>query len=459
MQTRNLLINEQLDNFTQLVSNIIEKLSHAGQIRYEKNPVRKMVIDDFNYNEKGPSYTGSSHPVVYEENWMRAAFTIGEAVFNLPEYLAIQQFIATTYPNPNGIHRFQQYAFKLFTLLLKNRPTLAASDYQDLKNKLIAEIELKPHRCQATVNLFGIILESPEIVISEGVKIRQTSKADLETPSELGSDLTFGSSPSAILAIELSLKATQHGILQQQIGHYVRLIRLFDLGSVTYNTYRLAFDTISAPGMESGSGEQHIHPWKTYLLTKSKEAAFVYFLTILPLQPGYRLFEKTANYLTTAFDRFSEALLERVAIERKIANAVMAVEALLSNDSVELKYRMQTRVAKIMTSFGYSPLTVRLQLQKAYDIRSTFAHGGYLTKEKKTELEKLLGPLDDFARQVTNYVRILIIVESSIDLTKKPFITLVDDSLIDSVSDEQLKVKLEMAKPFIIDIINVEGRP
>jgi len=397
-----------------------------------------MVIDDFTYNENGPAYTGSSHPVVYEENWMRAAFTLSDTIFKLPEYLSIQALIAATYPNPNGIHRFQQYAFQLFTFLLKNRLKPAANDYEDLKNKLIAEVDLQPHRCLDTVNLFGLILESPEITIAEGVKLRQTLKTDLETPSKLGSDLTFVSSPSAILEIQLYLKADQHGILQQQVGHYVKLIRLFDLGSIAYISYRFAFDTISVPGMESGSGEQHFHPWRKYRLPKLKETAFVYFLTTLPLQPSYRQFEKIANHLTTAFDRFSEALLERSAIERKIANAVMAIEALLSNDSVELKYRMQTRVAKIMTAFGFAPLAVRLQLQKAYDIRSTFVHGGYLTKEKKTELEKMLGPMDDFASQVVNYVRILLIIELSIDLTKTQLITLVDDALIDNMSYDHL---------------------
>jgi hypothetical protein len=449
MQQRNAELNKQLDAFTQLVSDIIEKLWQAGQIRHELEPVRKMVIDDFTYNENGPAYTGSSHPVVYEENWMRAAFTLGETVFKLPEYLAIQELIVTRYPDPNGTHRFQQYVFQLFTFLLRNRLKPAPQEYEDFKNKLIAEIDLKPHRCRATVNLFGIILESPEILIAAGVKLRQTSKTDLETPSKLGSDLMLASSPSAILAIEIALKANQHGVLQQQIGHYVKLIRLFDLGSVSYNSYRLAFDAISGPGMESGSGEQHIHPWKVYRLPKSKEAAFVHFLTVLPQQPGYRQFEKAANHLTTAFDRFSEALLERVAIERKIANAVMAVEALLSNDNVELKFRMQTRVAKIMTAFGFAPLTVRLQLQKAYDIRSTFAHGGYLAKEDKTKLEKLVGPLDDFATQVINYVRILIITELSIDFTKSQLITLVDDALIDNTSNDQLNLKLEAAKPFL----------
>jgi hypothetical protein len=446
---RNAELDKQLDAFTQMVSSIIESLWQAGQLRHELEPVRKMVIDDFTYNENGPVYTGSSHPVVYEENWMRAAFTLGETVFKLPEYLTIQALIATTYRNPNGIHRFQQYAFQLFTFLLRNRLKPAAIDYEAFKNKLIAEIDLKPHRCLATVNLFGIILESPEIIIAEGVKLRQTSKTDLETASKLGSDLTFASSPSAILEIQLALKSDQHGILQHKVGHYVKLIRLFALGSISYNTYRLTFDTISAPGMESGSGEQHIHPWKIYRLPKSKDAAFVHFLTMLPQQAGYNLFEKGANHLTTAFDRFSEALLERVAIERKIANAVMAVEALLSNDSAELKYRMQTRVAKIMTAFGFAPLTVRLQLQKAYDIRSTFAHGGYLTKEKKIELEKQLGPMDDFAAQVINYVRILLITQLSNDLTKTKLITLVDDALIDSASNDQLNIKLEVAKPFL----------
>lgn len=233
MRNRDLLLNEQLDAFTQLVSGVIEKLWQAGQIRHELEPVQQTIIDDFTYNENGPNYTGSSHPIAYVENWMRAAFTLGELVFKMSEYLSIKDFITKEYPNPNAADRFHQYAFRLFPLLLKNRLKPSQYDYDALKHKLIAEIDLLAHRSQATVKLFGIVLESPEVVICEGIIIRQIIKTDLEVYSKLGSDHTFAALPSAVLEITTPLKASEHGVLQQKVAQYVKLIRLFNLGSVS----------------------------------------------------------------------------------------------------------------------------------------------------------------------------------------------------------------------------------
>jgi hypothetical protein len=54
----------------------------------------------------------------------------------------------------------------------------------------------------------------------------------------------------------------------------------------------------------------------------------------------------------------------------------MGIEALLSNDNQELAFKMQTRTSKLISNFGFDPITVRTHLNKAYGIRSKFAHGG-----------------------------------------------------------------------------------
>jgi hypothetical protein len=452
MQNKDSLLNEQLDAFTQVVIGIIENLWKAGQIRRELEPVQQTVIDDFTYTANGPNYTGSSHLVTYVENWMRAAFTIGKSVFKMSEYLSIINFITKEYPDPNSASRFHQYAFRLFPLLLKNRLKPSQYDYDALKNKLICEIGLKAHRCLATVKLFGIVLESSEVVICEGIIIRQVIKTDLEAPSQLGSDHTFAALPSAVLEITMQLKANDHGVLQQKVAQYVKLIRLFDLGSVTYNSYKMEFDTISAPGAEMGMAHQLFHPWKKYFLQAVREKDFLNFLNQLPLSIGFCLFDKNANHITTAFDRFSEAVLENVAVERKVANAVMGIEALLSDGTNELAFKMQTRTAKVLSSFGFEPIVARNHLKEAYAIRSKFAHGDYLTTGKKAELQKMISPNGDFPSTIINYLRILIITELAIDISKPQLIKLIDDAFIDNSVEQQLRLKLELAKPFIFTI-------
>ena len=449
MQDKDLVLDEKLNSFTALIGHVIQNDWQTRKLRPEFEPIQETHIEDFSYDENGPNYTRSSHPISYRENWVGASFILSETIFKTSEYLLLAEFIQKEYPDPNAASRFHQYTFQLFPLLLKNRDNSPISECEALKKKFINEINLRKYRAKAIVNLFGIVLQSREIMIREGLKIRQTTKIDLEYQMKLGASHTFVAIPSAILEIELELKADEHGVLQEQVNRYVKWIRLFGLGSITYNSYKMEFDTISSPSAELGASHQLIHPWRKYYLKKDNEESFLNFLNNLPLSPEFYLFNKDANHMTTAFDRFSESLLENVAVERKITNAIMGIEALLSNDSQELAFKMQTRAAKIMGSFEIEPLVARTHFNKAYSIRSKFAHGGYLTKEKKVELEKIVGPIDNFTATIINYLRILIIMQLTIDISKLQLILLLDDALVDANKEKELRKKLECAKQFL----------
>ncbi|RKR83315.1 hypothetical protein BDD43_3520 [Mucilaginibacter gracilis] len=199
-----------------------------------------------------------------------------------------------------------------------------------------------------------------------------------------------------------------------------------------------------------GIPAKQIFPWQKSIFIKEKESSFKNFISKLVVPTNFYAIEKKVDYLSTAFDRYNEALTENVPIERRIANAMMGIEALLSNDTQELSFKMQTRTSKILGILGFEPLLVRSHLSKAYSIRSKFAHGGYLTDGDKSKFIQEFTSIDSYGVIIINYVRMVLVTSIAIGLNKNTLISLVDDSFIDDTKAAELKSKLENVKELVI---------
>jgi len=95
------------------------------------------------------------------------------------------------------------------------------------------------------------------------------------------------------------------------------------------------------------------------------------------------------DYLTVAYNRYNDSLFQDSVLERKIANAVMGLEALFlkSTEVQELVYRLNLRTAKLLGSLGYDPREVKEMVSDAYRVRNIFAHGGHLGYKEKRKIE------------------------------------------------------------------------
>ena len=74
--------------------------------------------------------------------------------------------------------------------------------YEANKKKLFRAIKLQAQETIFTVKLFGILLESTEIILGEGIILRQSTKTDLERSESLYGSHAFLNMPSAILEIK-----------------------------------------------------------------------------------------------------------------------------------------------------------------------------------------------------------------------------------------------------------------
>ena len=438
-QQRDKITTDYLAKLTQLTIKVIVTKRRANELQYIPQAVPFIEIEGFAYGKKGPSYTGSSHSMHLKKNWGKAVIDVGTIVFNLPEFQVAEQLITIHYTCPNVKSLLEQYCYQLFHIILESPQGINMTEVGNHQQKLIVSLNGRPHPGHATAYLNGIIVESPEVVITPNVLVRQTNSADLEVKNRFNDDVSFISFPTAVLEVRHEVTNEDYGIFQQTISNYVLLLRLFKTGSVNKEFHRVKFDTVQAPhGMSSGNLPT-LSVWHTYTLKKGDENFFIEFLNKLKFS-----YPKKPNHLSTAFDRYSESLLENVAIERRVANAIMGIEALLSKDNAELTFRLSNRAAKLLACADIDPLQTRTDLIAAYKIRSKYAHGGFIDPQQRKT-----GNYDNFAVTIINYLRMILIVFIQTDLSKDELLELLDDSMIAVKKSEELTLKITPIAEFL----------
>ena len=159
------------------------------------------------------------------------------------------------------------------------------------------------------------------------------------------------------------------------------------------------------------------------------------------------------DHTSIAYNRYSDALLQSDMIERRIANAIMGLEALYfkpTRKQPELQYRLGIRVAKILGKLGYDPIKVKCAIKDAYAIRSIFSHGGHLGyKDKKKFESRYNGEVKNLLNLILDYLRVSIFVSMTFHSDKDEFIDIIDHALIDDKASEQFKNILYQAEDIL----------
>jgi hypothetical protein len=178
---------------------------------------------------------------------------------------------------------------------------------------------------------------------------------------------------------------------------------------------------------------------------------------VYPIIPSqfYRKHSVKVDHSLIAFNRYSDSLLQYDLIERRIANAIMGLEALYfkpSGEMQELQYRLGIRIAKILGILSFNSINVRCTIKDAYTIRSIFSHGGHLIyKETRKYETKYGGDIKNLLNSILDYLRISILVSMTLHTEKDEFIDTIDNALIDNLANQRLIGVLNQVK-LIVDI-------
>jgi len=410
-------------------------------------------VENFSYTKSGVKYEKAKGNFTNQAYWGRAYKHINSVLTESSEFKTACIDLKKAFPSlidpTKAITNFSNHILSSY---FKNLKRPSPQIVNDIQNRLNRDLNGEPLNCKLVINIGGIILESFRVKLNSNVTIRQTIQSDLEHKEPyygLGRSRLVANH-SAVLEINLSCLPNEQGKLQLKVGEAVALLRLFNVGNIRDISYTMSADEVlvqflggqivSGFGIPSDNGN-------TYFLNTTNELKLKFFYNHLSLPQDIYNISKKFDHTTIAFERYSDALMGG-PIERGIMNAVMGLEALFSNDSKELTFKLTVRVCRVLSFLNVDPIRAKEIISKSYDARSAFAHGGHLSDKNMKKMEKY-GGANKVLLQVLDYLRIGIICLLTSGIKKDTFIDLVDKALISEEKSNELKLKLLPVRKFI----------
>lgn len=333
---------------------------------------------------------------------------------------------------------------------------LDETDIDTFIANFLKDLSDEPLRHGAHVELDGIVMQPERIEFSVSdtdIVLRQTRIEDLEKEFPVyGFRQPFQPHPSAILDVDFLGRYGNE--IQTKIEQAIAILRLFKVASVRYISYSMHSESITKLGFGSIIAGQYAGPSDKSLITEQDSLKLKGFwqtmVKALP-QGFYELEETRVDHLLIAYKRYCDALLLDGVLERRIANAVMGLEALFLKgaETQELVYRLSMRIAKTFSLLGHDPYKVKDVIEDGYKIRSLFVHGSHLSYSTKRKLTNKYEDIISFLLLLLDYLRVSIIIMIFLKKEKEELLDLIDDSLFDKEKDSRLNSLLSTARNVI----------
>jgi hypothetical protein len=212
--------------------------------------------------------------------------------------------------------------------------------------------------------------------------------------------------------------------INDQIDDFIQLLRLYRLGAPFVSQTVIKPTKVFHQGMRQiGPGKEAAYKRLTLSGTDTERLESFYKQALEP-------FKSRPKFVDIALDRYTDALLHYGTLERKVADIMIALEALFSTekDGTEKFKQRASRVLSQITEIN--PINIYGKFSEFYKIRSNYAHGS----PKKTDINNQhLEELLDWTRY-----SILLFMSLADKHTKNEFLQLVDWALIDQKHSSKL---------------------
>lgn len=444
-------IRNLLQTLVDVTTQTIDTERASGSLQPEEVEFFRWKVDQFTYDDKGLTNHSATSEKVTRPSWRRSQTKLIEIIEKTSEYkgvldnlISILEVKQQTYD-----HYLVHFINKLVYTYL-NETDFDEAQANELITIFIKDLKKEPLKCGAEVELQGIILQPDEIEISHGVTLRKPRIEDLEKEIPTYGFTPHLSDPSAYLKIEFLGRSPRE--IQVKVDKALATLRLFKPGSIKRTTYRMyseSMDSFFGGTITSGSTTTAI---ETYLVKEEDVKPLINFWDRVSLHIPDAFLETgtgKVDHIAIAYNRYSDSLLQSGIIERRIASAIMGLEALFlksGGELQELQYRLSLRVAKLLANFSQDPIQVKKTIKDAYRVRSIFTHGGHLSYNEKKKFELKYKELRNLLLSVLDYLRISLIISMTINIEKEEFIDVIDDSFIDEKNNERLKGLINSAK-------------
>lgn len=441
-------ITDELKNLVVTIKETIEKGKRDGKLVPDQEAYLKWVIQDFSYTDSGVQHKGAHGQQFVRDDWFRTMASMHNTISDLSSYKTIENKLKSGFPDYNvgNLDHFTRHVIRTF-LHEKATPLFV----EEVVKQFISELKGENVLMGTEVELDGIFLQSKSIKLGEGYILRQTQVSDLEIEYAHHSfeSRHIFPPPSAVLRIEMLGKNPYD--VQRKEARAIALFRLFKVGSIIYYKSRMFSHSITYLGGGTGYSGGRASSLNKYLIKEDEVGRLQNFWTVLyeKIPDTFTGFNNSDfSFRDIAYKRYEDALLYNGTIERRIANAIMGIEAIFlrSTEQDELSYRLRLRVAKIMGLFNEDPFIVKNKIRDAYAIRSNFVHGGLLSYDKKDEFAEKYESMNNLLQDILNYLRISIITILLMPIGKDEFLATIDKSFLKKDFDNMLNNYVRLTK-------------
>ena len=436
-------LKEHLHRLASKAIQVAEKALEDRRIQPHEEPYFKWKIRRFKYTEEGISYSQAEGQYILKKSWNQAVFILSTKIANTKEYKTVLKLL----PDLEGARYPTEHLDKFLAILLKRfleDKDFGKKEVDDLVETFINDIEGKPISFSAKVELYGITLAPKEVNITNQIRLRRPTKEDLEIEIPVY-DISVRSdlgprSPSAIMLVDIMAKDLRE--VQSCVRKAVGILRLFKTGGVDFNYCK----TVAKSLRYGTTREAPIlpkHPIKSYVLHQRDIGRLrMFWKEMDKVLPEYLYWgSNSGNSIKIAYERYSDALLNQGPIEQRIANLVMGLEALLLSpgEKQELSYRLSYRAAKLLSLVGFDAIDVVKKIKEAYEVRSTYAHGGQLTGDQVRRIKRKFGSIATLFEDSCDYLRLTLLIAILANKSKEEFVSDIDRALLDRKAEKDLR--------------------
>ncbi|MGC2493479.1 hypothetical protein [Candidatus Binatus sp.] len=442
-------VRTALDVLLARVSDELRKGLAAGTVVPSEVPqTRWKLVAPLQIDDNGILKGGRRSETKLEKTWAFAASAAAQAASQTEEYNAVIVLLASTFGIDLAKQHLSQFLSSMTRTILEPEGA-SRRTIDSLVSMFLDELSGKPVTYGAEIELQGIMLQMEHIELAEGITLRRPVTADFEREMDL--DITFGSSnASAIMRIErIGLNAND---IQREVTRAIAVLRLFCVASVKWICMRQFSESLFTPAswtMHNGPHEIVNHVGKINSQDRQKLESFWNRMDSC-VPPDFSSNPNTeSDHLAIAFERYSAALTRPGLLEEKIAQAVMALEAVLINENLELAYKLRVRAAKLLSFFGDDAIHVNRVLKDAYGVRSTFAHGDRLSYKKNKKLDDWYKPVANLLVETLDILRQVLVTAILIRKGKDHLIDMIDYALIDQQRHAALENQLRIVRQYL----------
>lgn len=293
----------------------------------------------------------------------------------------------------------------------------------------IGEIWLKGIRVKEAVQVqSGFVLRPPE-----------AKDFTNEWPTELGwlgaASTALTSFPDAVL--ELSTRACNRPDYRREIT----ALSLFRLGAVEVLQEDWRSDSLLPymGGHQTPLRTNPHTPFPAYEVSQAEVASLAAFLKAVAADLPPKPLGHHANPRWLGLKNYFRALQTATDTEERLGQAVASLEASLLSDKKgpELGYRLSLRTASLLRCAGFKATEVFRNTRAAYDFRSTYAHGGEISKKNLEGARELCPRIMEYAR-----LAIVKLIEFPEKTQRNSILSRLDLGLIDDDERRQMESTL-----------------